>query len=81
MLLAVMCVSESFIVLNLMKHTCNQGCFCDGSRRNAVPEVLSQKDTSRNGVQEPLFAGIDVSSTSPSPTEFWVTVCSLIYLL
>jgi hypothetical protein len=44
--------------------------------RNAVPGVLSQKDASRNGVPELLLPGIDISNTSPSPTEFWVTVRS-----
>jgi hypothetical protein len=32
-----------------------QGYFCDGTRRNAVPEALSQKDASRNGVPERFF--------------------------
>jgi hypothetical protein len=43
-------------------------------RRKAVPEVLSQKDVSRNGVPE-LFSGIGITNTTPSPIEFWVTRC------
>jgi hypothetical protein len=36
--------------------------FCDGTRRNAVPEDLSQKDASRNGVPEPFFfPAIDIT--------------------
>jgi hypothetical protein len=31
------------------------GVFCDGTRRNAVQEILSQKDASRDGVPEPFF--------------------------
>jgi hypothetical protein len=36
-------------------HRPYQGYFCDGTRRNAVPEALSQKDASRNDVPEPFF--------------------------
>jgi hypothetical protein len=48
----------------------SQGHFYDGTRRNTVSEFVSWKHTSRNGVPEPLFPGIDVTNTSPSPTEF-----------
>jgi hypothetical protein len=30
--------------------------FCDRMRWNAIPEALSQKDTSRNGVPEPFLS-------------------------
>jgi hypothetical protein len=30
-------------------------------RRNAVPEALSQKDASRNGVPEPFYPGIGIT--------------------
>jgi hypothetical protein len=33
----------------------NQGNFCDGTRRNSIPLVISQKDASRNGVPETFF--------------------------
>jgi hypothetical protein len=58
-----------------------QGYFCDGMCHNAIPEVLSQKDTSLNGVPEPFFLGIDISDMFPSPTEFWITVLSRTYFL
>jgi hypothetical protein len=32
--------------------------FCDGKRRDAVPEALFQKDASRNDVSEPFIRGI-----------------------
>jgi hypothetical protein len=48
---------------------------------NNVPQVLFQTDASRNAVPKPFFPGIDVSNTSPSPTEFWVTVRSGAYFL
>jgi hypothetical protein len=41
----------------------HQEYFCDGRRQNAVPEVLSQKDTSWNGVPE-LFPGIVITETT-----------------
>jgi hypothetical protein len=36
-------------------HCYSQGYFCDGTHWNAIPEVLSQKDPSQNGVLE-LFS-------------------------
>jgi hypothetical protein len=54
--------SQSFIAFQ-------QGLFCDGTCRDAVPEVLSQKGARRDGFPE-LFPGIDITNTSPSPTEF-----------
>jgi hypothetical protein len=41
-----------------------QGYFCDGTRRNAVPKVLSQKHASRNGVPEPFSPGISITNTT-----------------
>jgi hypothetical protein len=38
-----------------VRYTKHQGYFCDGTRRNAVPEALSQKDASWNGVPDPFF--------------------------
>jgi hypothetical protein len=35
--------------------------FCDGTRWNSIPEVLSQKDASWNGVPEPSFPGIGIT--------------------
>jgi hypothetical protein len=35
-----------------------------------VPEVLSQKDASRNGVMEPLFPDIDVTITTTLRPKF-----------
>jgi hypothetical protein len=43
-------------------------------RRTQAPEVLSQKDASRNCVPE-LFPGIGITKHHPSPTEFWLTLC------
>jgi hypothetical protein len=43
-------------------YACNQGYFCDGTHRIAVPAALSQKDASRNGVPEPFFfRAIDIT--------------------
>jgi hypothetical protein len=39
----------------------SRGNGCDGTRRNTVSEVLSQKDATRNGVLE-AFAGIGVAN-------------------
>jgi hypothetical protein len=68
------------IVLELDK-CCSQGYVCDRMLWNAVMEVLSQKDTSLNGVAERFFPGIDISNTSPSLTKFWVIVHSETYFL
>jgi hypothetical protein len=43
-----------------------QGYFCDRTRLNAVPEALSQKDTSRNGVPELFFPAIGITRLGPS---------------
>jgi hypothetical protein len=51
----------------------DQSYFYDGMRRNSVPDVLSQKEASRNGVLELSFLGIDTTNTFPYPTEFLVT--------
>jgi hypothetical protein len=50
------------------------GVFCDGTRRNAVPEVLSQKDANPNGVPEPSFPGIGITNT-PSLRPNFVSLC------
>jgi hypothetical protein len=44
--------------------------FCDETCWNAIPEVLSEKGTSWNGIPEPQFSGIDITNTCPSLTEF-----------
>jgi hypothetical protein len=49
--------------------------------QNAILEVLSQKDAGHNGVPEPSFPGIDITNTSLSLNEFWVTVCSETYFV
>jgi hypothetical protein len=53
----------------------NQGYFCDRTLQHAVPEFLYKKSTSWNGVPQPLSPGIDISNTSLSLTECWVTLC------
>jgi hypothetical protein len=45
------------------------GVFFDGIFLDAVPEVLSQKDASRNGVPEPFFLA-SVQLTPSYPIEF-----------
>jgi hypothetical protein len=41
--------------------------FCDGTHRNAVPEALSQKDASRNGIPEHFFfPAIDITKLGVS---------------
>jgi hypothetical protein len=45
-------------------------------RKNAFLEVISQKDTSWNGVPELFFADIGITNTS-SLTKFWVSLCIL----
>jgi hypothetical protein len=55
--------------------------FCEGTRQSAIPVVLSQKDASQNSVLEPSFPGMDIPNTSPSPTEFLVTMHSGTYSL
>jgi hypothetical protein len=46
-----------------------QGYVCDGTLQNAIPEVLSLKDTSWKGVLEP-FPGICISNTTPLRPNF-----------
>jgi hypothetical protein len=41
----------------------NQWYFCDGTRQNIL-EVLSQKDTSRNGIPETSFPGTGINYTT-----------------
>jgi hypothetical protein len=43
--------------------------------QNAVLEVLSQKDGSRNGILD-IYPGIGITSTTPL-TKLWVTSCVL----
>jgi hypothetical protein len=38
-----------------------QGYFCDGMRWNAIVEIISQKDATRNGVLESSFLGIGIT--------------------
>jgi hypothetical protein len=49
------------------------GVFCDGIFWKCVPEVLSRKNANRNL----FFPVIDITNTSPSLGEFWVTICVL----
>jgi hypothetical protein len=51
-----------------------QGYFCDGMHWNALPEVLSQEGASWNSISEPLFPGINITNTIPSPAGFWVAL-------
>jgi hypothetical protein len=39
----------------------NQEYFCDGTRRDSVPEALSRKHASQNCVPEHFFPGIGIS--------------------
>jgi hypothetical protein len=57
-----------------------QGYFCARTHWNAVPEVLCQKEASRNSIPESFFPDISVSNTFPSSTAFWVTVLSGTYV-
>jgi hypothetical protein len=41
--------------MNFNVNNTDQGHFCDGTRRNAVPEALSQKDASRNLFSPPTI--------------------------
>jgi hypothetical protein len=50
--------------------TNTQGYFCDETRQNAVPEVLSQKHASRSRVLEHFLLGFDITNTSTSLTKF-----------
>jgi hypothetical protein len=53
---------------------CGQGYCRDGTCWDAVLEVLYHKDTSWNGIPEPLSPGIDVTNTFPLLTEVCVTL-------
>jgi hypothetical protein len=46
-------------------YSLKQGYFCDGTRLNAVLEVLSRKNASQNGILDPFFSGIDINNTTP----------------
>jgi hypothetical protein len=48
---------------NCFKNMVKHGCFCNGTRRDAVPEVLSHKDANQNGIPGPFFRGIDITNT------------------
>jgi hypothetical protein len=48
-----------------MHHGYYQGYFCDGTRQNAVLELLFQKDARQNGILEPFVPGIDITNTTP----------------
>jgi hypothetical protein len=54
----------------------NQGYFCDGTCWNAIPEVLAQKATNRNGVLEPFVPVISIANT-PSCQQNFVSLCVL----
>jgi hypothetical protein len=62
-------------------HTYIQRYFCDGTHWDAVQEVLSQKDSSRNAVVEPFFPGINITNTFTSANKFWVTMHFRTYFL
>jgi hypothetical protein len=47
-----------------------QGYFCDGTCRNAIPDILSQ-DVNWNSIPETF--SWHRYNTSPSPNKFWVT--------
>jgi hypothetical protein len=49
-----------------IKDTC-RCTFCDGKRWNAVPEVISQNDATRNVVPEPSFPRIAITNPRPWP--------------
>jgi hypothetical protein len=48
----------------------SQGYLCNGTRRSAVPEALSQNDASRNGVPGPFLPGTGITSTTPLRPSF-----------
>jgi hypothetical protein len=51
-------------IWTLLIYTLNQGYFCDGMCQNAVPKVLSRKDTSWNDVPEPFSPGSGITTPS-----------------
>jgi hypothetical protein len=50
-----------------LEYSC-QEYFCYGTRRNAVLEVLSQKDANQNGVPERSFPGIGITNPRLRPS-------------
>jgi hypothetical protein len=44
--------------------------FFDVTRQDAVPEVLSQKDASRNDVSDSFHPGIGIANTTPLQPNF-----------
>jgi hypothetical protein len=64
----------------MCSNSCNQGYFCDGTRLNAVPEVLSQEDVTRNDVSEPSLLGIDISKPHLRPNFGSLCVPELFFL-
>jgi hypothetical protein len=48
-------LGKNSLLENKRRFVLKGGYFCYGTRRNAVPEVISQNDASRNGVPEPYF--------------------------
>jgi hypothetical protein len=49
----------------LIQNYVTQGVFCNGTRRNAVSEIISQKDARRNSVPEHFSFLVFVQLTSP----------------
>jgi hypothetical protein len=56
------CIVSTFIcnviLWSVFSLCCAEGYFCDVPHRNAIPEVLSQKDASRNSIPKPFLHGI-----------------------
>jgi hypothetical protein len=48
------CADHTFWKSPTIYHPYVQGVFCDSTIRNAIPEVLWQRDASWNGVPEPF---------------------------
>jgi hypothetical protein len=62
-------------------YKCKQGYFCDGTCQNAVPEVLSLKDASWNGIPEPFVFGISITNTNPLHKILGHCLCSGTFFL
>jgi hypothetical protein len=48
---------------------------------NTIPEVHPQNDASQNDILGHFLSGINLTNTSPCPTEYWVTMHSGTYFL
>jgi hypothetical protein len=62
--------AKHFHDVKLKQNTYTQGYFCDGTCWNAVPEVLSQRDASCNGIPESFFPCIGITKTTPLRPNF-----------